>query len=206
MWFRAQAANQGSFSNEVRMARQGPTDSVWICSFRVKGKAHAGLLYYYRFIHPGGNTVNEGGGLGVQNPYRSRFIQPTGPNAFPVTYAAPLDNWQRNAPMPTETPIFGITDVAMTDMGVPEAYSLNQNYPNPFNPSTRITYSIPENAKVTLKVYNMLGQEVESLVNEEQQKGNYSALFEANKFATGVYFYRLEAGKFTGTKKMLLLK
>ncbi len=105
-----------------------------------------------------------------------------------------------------ETPIFGITDVAFQDMGIPEEYKLNQNYPNPFNPATRITYSIPENAKVTLKVFNLLGQEVAQLVNENQVRGNYVALFEANRLATGVYFYRLEAGKFTDTKKMLLLK
>jgi hypothetical protein len=108
--------------------------------------------------------------------------------------------------MPAQTPPFGITDVGMPGMGIPEAYALNQNYPNPFNPETRITYSIPENAKVTLKVFNLLGQEVATLVNQDQTRGNYVALFEANKLATGVYFYRLEAGKFAETKKMLLMK
>jgi hypothetical protein len=206
MWYRAQIANQGSFSSEQMMTPQGPNDSIWTVSFKVKGKAHAGLLYYYRFIHPGGNTVNEGGGLGATQPYRSRFIQPTGPNAFPATYAAPVDSWQKDAPMPCETPIFGTTDVANQDMGVPEVYKLEQNYPNPFNPSTRISYAIPENAKVTLKIYNLLGQEVATLVNEEQQRGNHAALFEANKLSTGVYFYRLDAGKFSQTRKMLLLK
>jgi hypothetical protein len=206
MWYRAQIANQGAFSSEQIMAQQGVNDSVWVLSFKVKGKAHAGLLYYYRFIHPGGNAVNEGGGLGVSQPYRSRFIQPTGPNAFPATYATPVDNWQKDAPMPCETPIFGITDVANTDMGVPESYKLEQNYPNPFNPSTRISYAIPENAKVRLTIYNLLGQQVATLVNEDQQLGNHAVLFEANKLSTGVYFYRLEAGKFTQTRKMLLLK
>lgn len=206
MWFRAQAANQGSFSPEQLMTRQGPNDSVWTVSFRVKGKAHAGLMYYYRYIHPGGSTVNEGGGLGVQNPYRARFIQPTAPNTFPASYTAPVDDWQKNPPMPAENPPFGITDVKTPDMGVPNTFALNQNYPNPFNPSTRITYSIPEQAKVSLRVFNLLGQEVAMLVNEEQSRGNYVALFEANRLATGVYFYRLEAGKFTETKKMLLMK
>ena len=108
--------------------------------------------------------------------------------------------------MPNETPIFGTVDVPIENMGIPDAYRLNQNYPNPFNPSTRITYAIPENANVTLKVFNMLGQEVMTLVKENQQRGNHAALFEANTLATGVYFYRLEAGKFVETKKMLLLK
>jgi hypothetical protein len=205
MWWRAQAANQGAFPQEIRMTRQGATDSIWTVSFRVKGKAHAGIMYFYRFIHPGGTTVNEGGGF-VQKPNRARFIQATAPNVFPATYTTPTDSWQKDAPLFCETPQFGITDVAMQDMGVPDEYKLNQNYPNPFNPATRITYSVPTYAKVTLKVFNLLGQEVATLVNQEQTRGNYVALFEANKMATGVYFYRLEAGKFTETKKMLLLK
>lgn len=206
MWYRAQAANQGSFSSSLVMTRQGVSDSVWAVTFKVKGKAHAGIMYYYSFIHPGGSAVNEGGGLGVGHPYRSRFIQPLGPNSFPVVYSTPVDIWQKSPPMPNEDPIFGLTDVALKDIGIADEYRLNQNYPNPFNPATRITYSIPEKARVTLRVFNILGQEVETLVNEDQQRGNYTTLFEANKLATGVYFYRIEAGKFTETKKMLLLK
>lgn len=206
MWQFAQVGNQGSFPGAITMVRQGPTDSVWTATFRVKGKAHGGMMYRYRYIHPGGGGLAEGGGLGGQKPYRVRFIQQTGNNLFPATYTTPLDAFQLSPPMPGETPPFGLTDVGMPDMGVPEAYALNQNYPNPFNPATRITYSIPENAKVSLKVFNLLGQEVATLVSQDQTKGNYVALFEADRMATGVYFYRLEAGKFTETKKMLLLK
>jgi hypothetical protein len=83
---------------------------------------------------------------------------------------------------------------------------LDQNYPNPFNPATVIRYSIPEQSKVTLKVYNLLGQEVATLVNEVQPAGHFVARFEGYSLATGVYFYRLEAGKFSETKKMLLVK
>jgi hypothetical protein len=206
MWQFAQVGNQGSFPGAIRLTRQGPTDSVWTVTFRVKGRAHSGLMYRYRYVHPSGPGLAEGGGLGAQNPYRVRYIGQTGNNTFPALYTAPTDNWQRLAPMPAQTSPFGTTDVGMQDMGVPEAYSLNQNYPNPFNPATQIIYSIPENAKVSLKVFNLLGQEVATLVNQEQTRGNYVAMFEANKMATGVYFYRLEAGKFTETKKMLLLK
>ena len=91
-------------------------------------------------------------------------------------------------------------------LGEPVAYKLAQNYPNPFNPATRIKYSIPEKSHVTLKVYNLLGQQVASLVNEVQTQGNYVALFEANKLSSGVYFYKLEAGKYSQTRKMLLMK
>lgn len=85
-------------------------------------------------------------------------------------------------------------------------YSLEQNYPNPFNPSTIIRYSIPENAHVTLKIYNLLGQEIAELVNAEQKAATYDVTFDASKLSTGIYFYTVKAGKFTSTKKMALVK
>ncbi len=87
-------------------------------------------------------------------------------------------------------------------------FSLEQNYPNPFNPSTRIKYSIPKPGLVSLKVYNVLGKEIATLINEEKQAGDYSIQFTTNnkQLASGVYFYRLQAGSFIGTKKFILLK
>jgi hypothetical protein len=90
--------------------------------------------------------------------------------------------------------------------GVPAQYALAQNYPNPFNPSTVIEYSLPSSVPVVLKIYSVLGQEVETLVNEMQTPGNYKAHFDADRYATGIYFYSLRAGDFRQVKKMLLLK
>ena len=89
---------------------------------------------------------------------------------------------------------------------VPQRYALDQNYPNPFNPATTISYSIPNAARVTLKIYNLLGQEVETLVDLQQNAGSYKVVFDASRLATGVYFYRLKADNFVSVKKMLLLK
>ena len=89
---------------------------------------------------------------------------------------------------------------------VPGEFSLAQNYPNPFNPSTAINYTIGAKAHVTLKVYNVIGQEVATLVNESMNPGTYSATFSASNFSSGVYFYRLAAGNFIQTNKMVLLK
>ncbi len=89
---------------------------------------------------------------------------------------------------------------------VPAAFKLSQNYPNPFNPVTTINYSIPSNGNVQLKVYDILGREVASLVNETKTPGNYKVNFNANNLASGVYFYRLQAGNFIQTKKMILMK
>ncbi len=90
--------------------------------------------------------------------------------------------------------------------GLPETFSLDQNYPNPFNPTTQINYSVPKRSLVTLTVYNVLGQKVATLFSGYQNAGNYQATFNAGRYASGVYFYRLEAGSHSMTKKMMLLK
>ncbi|MFA6456836.1 MAG: T9SS type A sorting domain-containing protein [Bacteroidota bacterium] len=96
--------------------------------------------------------------------------------------------------------------VQRLDETVPNVFALDQNYPNPFNPSTTIKYSIPAESRVTLTIFNLLGQEVATVVNENLKAGKYSATFDASRLATGVYIYRLEAGSFTSVKKMMLLK
>ncbi len=88
----------------------------------------------------------------------------------------------------------------------PNAYNLYQNFPNPFNPSTVINYQLPMNSEVTLRVYDMLGRVVAILVNERENAGNYSATFDGGRLASGVYFYRLNAGSFSLTKKLVLMK
>jgi hypothetical protein len=99
----------------------------------------------------------------------------------------------------------GTVDVEQLD-GVPLTYSLDQNYPNPFNPSTTINYSIPVSGRVTLRVFNVLGQEVGTLLNGDQNAGKYQLSFDASRYSSGVYFYRIEAGTFSAVKKMMLLK
>ena len=89
---------------------------------------------------------------------------------------------------------------------IPDNFNLSQNYPNPFNPSTKIEYSIPEASFVQLKVYDILGNEVAELVNEEQSAGTYRADFTADNLASGFYVAKLKAGNFTKTIKMTLMK
>jgi len=85
-------------------------------------------------------------------------------------------------------------------------YSLSQNYPNPFNPKTKISYTVPQTANVTLNVYDILGNEIAVLVNEQKSIGNYEVEFNAINLPNGIYFYRLQAGSFVETKKMILMK
>ena len=88
----------------------------------------------------------------------------------------------------------------------PLTFKLEQNYPNPFNPSTKIKYSVSQSSNVVIKVFDILGNEVETLLNEEKPAGTYEITWHAENLPTGVYFYQLKAGDFINTKKMLLLK
>ncbi len=104
-----------------------------------------------------------------------------------------------------------IVDVEETETR-PQGFALYQNYPNPFNPTTTIKYSIPANAGVetlhatSLRIYNILSEEIATLVNEKQSPGNYSVQFDASNLPSGVYFYTLRVGDFVATKKMIFLK
>ena len=88
----------------------------------------------------------------------------------------------------------------------PNQFYLSQNYPNPFNPTTKIKYSIPNSSFVTLKVFDILGREIETLINEEKTAGNYEIDFDASQLSSGIYFYQLKSGEFIQTKKMILIR
>jgi len=89
---------------------------------------------------------------------------------------------------------------------VPSSFRLLQNYPNPFNPTTTISYQLSAVTQVNLSVYDILGRRVETMVNAKQNAGSYNVTFDANRLASGVYFYRLEAGAFSQTKKLMVIK
>lgn len=99
-----------------------------------------------------------------------------------------------------------LTDVGHESDAIVTSYQLDQNYPNPFNPATKISYSIPEKSGVTLKIYDVLGNQVETLVSKEQAPGTYTVEWKADQFSSGVYFYTLQAGGHIYSKKMMLLK
>lgn len=148
--------------------------------------------YKYAMMYPGADTVNGGsspldneGGFGVNH----NFVLVDGPDIV-------LNN------------IFGdfTTGVEKLEDLVPSKFELAQNYPNPFNPATKIRYTIPDAGLVTLKIYNLLGEEVVTLLNEEQSSGVYEVTFNASQLSSGIYFYTLTSGDLVSTKKMMLLK
>ena len=117
-----------------------------------------------------------------------------------------IDGDERNVSIPDigadEFDLVGVED----EETLPVEYALEQNYPNPFNPSTTFRYSIPTQSKVVIKVYDILGNEITTLMDEEKSVGTYELTWNAEQLPSGVYFYQLKAGSFVETKKMLLLK
>ena len=89
---------------------------------------------------------------------------------------------------------------------IPTNFNLTQNYPNPFNPSTKIRYSVPQASTIVIRVFDVLGNEIETLMNEEKAIGTYEISWYAEQLPSGIYFYRLQAGPFVETKKMVLIK
>ena len=98
------------------------------------------------------------------------------------------------------------TNVSTEGAELPEAFALHQNYPNPFNPTTSISFDVPNAANITLRVFDMLGREVATLVNNQMQAGGHSVSFDASLLTSGVYMYRLSNGVDTQTRTMLLMK
>ncbi len=141
------------------------------------------------------------------------ILKTNGPNSWTIflgrTYEAGVTTYPPEAANPS---VFFTGQYTWTATGVgeqvlaPQKYSLAQNYPNPFNPSTKIEYSVAQAGQVTLKIFDILGKEVGTLVNENKQPGAYRVSFDASSLPSGVYIYRLNAGPYTESRKMLLLK
>lgn len=107
-------------------------------------------------------------------------------------YVAPCD--------PIDAPVF-------TNNEIPVDFELHQNYPNPFNPKTEINFDLPTNTFVTVKIYNLLGEEIALLVkNEYKNAGRYAVIFDGSNLASGLYFYSIKAGSYKDVKKMVLIK
>jgi hypothetical protein len=188
-------------------------DKIYTGTFTPKTPTFNAFEYRYGFMHKDAQTgdeswISEPSGFSAF-AYRVRFIHQTGPNAFVNPYTMNKDTWTNKEikpPSEQETdPFNNVTGVVETS---PKAltYKLNQYYPNPFNPATKISFSIPEAGRVTLKIFNLLGEEVATVLNKELKAGTYTADFDASRLTSGVYFYTITAGQFTNTKKMLLLK
>lgn len=181
-------------------------DLVYSGTMTIVGPSYNSFVYNYQFVNPDG-IVNEPTGF-ANNVRRVRFIGMTGARAFVQPYDAPVDKWTNaeNKSDQIEPNPPGYVSVREVTGLTPYKFSLDQNYPNPFNPTTNIRFTIPESGLVTLKVYNLIGEEIEILLNTEMASGVYEVNFDATKLSSGVYFYTISAGKFNASKKMMLVK
>ncbi len=158
------------------------------------------LRVEYKYSINWGDAVNNGGGNDNEAGFAQNHI--LNMTRF-MTGATTVDTFGRMGDSYL-TNITGVNDQSVTK---PTTYSLSQNYPNPFNPSTRIKFTLPEMTRVTLKVYNVLGQEVATILeNKELPAGYYDYEFNAGNLTSGTYIYRIVAGNFVQTKKMILMK
>ncbi len=150
------------------------------------------------------DIIGEGGEGTYPTDFTNLYLWNTGMNLnIPKTYNA---MWQYNA---RHNAVFGdnpLVGVIRKTSGIPKEFKLYQNYPNPFNPSTAIKFDVPKSGNVKIEIFNMLGQNVETLVNGDYVPGGYTVVWNALNNPSGVYFYRLNGTGFTGTGKMVLLK
>lgn len=145
----------------------------------------------YRYV----NSSQSWQSIGLPNVYVTGFAADNG-----ILYASTLNNtvWKR--------PISELTGINETEGEIPIVFSISQNYPNPFNPVTTINYSIAEPSHVEIKIYDMLGREVKTLISESQSRGKYNIQFDATSLPSGIYIYSIQAGQFRDSKKVILLK
>lgn len=126
---------------------------------------------------------------------------------YSMSFASPLTGWAVGAGgRILKTTTGGITNVQRVSNEIPNLFSLYQNYPNPFNPNTKIKFALPKSSFAKLVIYDMLGREIATLVNEQLNPGVYEVNFDGTKCASGIYYYKLMMGEFKQTKKMILLK
>jgi hypothetical protein len=158
-----------------------------------------------------GTTASVAGELVDANGTVVAFNNSTGNNPFTLIAPGP-GTYTVNAGFknPSKKWDSVMVNISLTDIGEnhtnPNAFKLYDNYPNPFNPSTTLRYSIPEASFTTIKIYDALGNEVSSLVNETKTAGTYEVEFNATDLSSGIYYYSLQAGSFIETKKMILMK
>jgi dipeptidyl aminopeptidase/acylaminoacyl peptidase len=202
-------------------------DGQWIAFVRVVNDT----LHNYYKVHPDGTGLTALTSFtttravfynaGAWTPDGSKIVVAASINGVRGLYAIATDGSRGRAILPGTAGVTvdfvgnvtGNINITLTDVAdgkqpqvLPTQYKLEQNYPNPFNPSTIIKFQVPSSNLVSLKVYDILGREVATLVNEVKQPGSYEVTWNATAYASGVYFYRLKAGDFAQTKKLLLLR
>ena len=174
-------------------------DMIYTGTLTINGPNFNGFLYQYAFASATGLTQEDGS----QGDARVRFVAQPAPRTFTSPFTMPPDVWT-NGEKPEESG--PVTSVREIDGGLLKSFSLEQNYPNPFNPSTTLRFTLPDAGIVNLAIYNLLGEKVEEVLNQEMTSGSYEVSFDASKLSSGVYLYTIRTANHTASKKMILMK
>ena len=202
----AQGGYQVSTSNIILTDEDG--DGLYTGSIAVSGPTFSSVQYQYAFGGEGGTFSEEmGAGLGGgEGRRRTRFIVPNTDGSWPTEFSFPEEQYQPQGALPFEqNPASGVSIEQISDE-LPNKITLEANYPNPFNPTTTIEYSLTNTEQVALKVYDLTGRLVSTVLDGVQPSGTYKVTFDAAGLASGMYLYRLESASTTITRKMVLLK
>jgi len=196
--------NDGNGNNWINIKCNGIVSNASGIGTKVQIKISSGWQYRELSGQTGyqsQNSLNVEFGLGSSSTIDTiRVIWNSG--SVDIHTNVPANNFYKS----TEGSGLTLTSANEPPSAIPLDLVLKQNYPNPFNPTTSIKYQIPELNFITLKVYDALGNEIITLINEEKPAGSYEVEFDATALPSGIYFYRLQAGSFVGTKKMVLMK
>jgi len=181
-------------------------DGLYTGSINVAGPTFGAIQYKYAFGGAGGFSEEMGGGFDDAGRRRTRFIVPNADGSWPTEFSFPEETYLPDGLLPFEAnPAVGVSVEQISDE-LPSKISLEANYPNPFNPTTTIEYSLTNTEQVALKVYDLTGRLVATILDGVQPSGTYKVTFDAEGLASGLYLYRLESASTSLTRKMVLLK
>ena len=181
-------------------------DGLYTGSIAVAGPTYSAIQYKYAYGGSGSFTEEMGGNFSEAGRRRTRYIVANGDGSWPSEFTFPEESFQPEGNLPFESnPAEGVSVEQISDE-LPNKIALEANYPNPFNPVTTIEYSLTNAEQVALKVYDLTGRLVATVLDGVQPAGTYSVTFDAQGLASGMYLYRLESASTTITRKMVLLK
>jgi len=181
-------------------------DLIYEGTLRVIGPTYGALQYFIAYGGQPGWTQEAGGGFSGLGTRRQRFIPQNADGSWPAEYAIELEQFKESGALPYDDNPAVVTDIERVGEELPAKVTLSPNYPNPFNPSTSFEYSLDRTMDVKIRVYDVLGRVVATLVDGVQQASNYRVSFDASKLASGTYIYRLETPNQVITRQMILVK
>ncbi|NNE70224.1 MAG: T9SS type A sorting domain-containing protein [Rhodothermales bacterium] len=199
---------EGFNANPEHMMTDPDGDGIYSVTITVTGPTYSAMQYLYGYGADATSMAGteQGGGFDGLGRRRTRFIVPNGAD-WPSTYEVEVETFTPEGSLPYDAnPAVSGTNIEPLDGEVPQKVELSQNFPNPFNPTTSFEYSLTKTADVKVRVYDVLGRVVATLVDGVQPASNYRLSFDASHLSSGTYIYRLETAGHTLTRTMVLLK